>query len=73
MTVWRPEYVHHACKSCAIAYKKHMCSVGEKEQRQYGYIEEKAEKSGRYGKRVKGVAIGMVLKQYNAKGHRDGE
>jgi hypothetical protein len=39
-----------------------VCGVGEKEQRQYGYIKEKAEKSGRYGKRVKEVAARMVLK-----------
>jgi hypothetical protein len=29
--------------------------VGAKEQRQYGYIKEKAEKSGGYDKRVKEV------------------
>ena len=39
-----------------------MRGVGEKEQRHYGYIKEKAEKSGRYGERVKELAARMVLK-----------
>lgn len=50
-----------------------MYGVGEKEQRQYGYIKEKAEKSDRYGKRVKEVAARRVLKQHKAKGHRTGQ
>jgi hypothetical protein len=57
-----PEEVLHAGKKCAIAQKKHVCGVGEKGQRHYGYIKEKAEKSGRYGKRVREVAARMVLK-----------
>jgi hypothetical protein len=50
-----------------------VCGVGEKEQRQDGYIKEKAEKSGGYGKRVKGVPARMVLKQYKDKGHHNGQ
>jgi hypothetical protein len=45
LVAWLPEEVLHARKKCAIAQKKHVYGVGEKRQRQYGYIKEKAEKS----------------------------
>jgi hypothetical protein len=56
-----------------MAQKKHMRGVSAKEQRQYEHIKEKAEKSGRYGKRAKEVAARTVLKQHKAKGHRKGQ
>jgi hypothetical protein len=36
-------------------------------------FKERAEKSSRYGKRVKEAATRMVLKQHKAKGHRHGQ
>jgi hypothetical protein len=56
-----------------MAQKKHVHGVGEKEQRQYEHIKEKAQKSGRYGKRTTEVAARTVLKQHKAKGHRKGQ
>jgi hypothetical protein len=56
-----------------MAQKKHLRGVGEKEQRQYEHVKEKAERSGRYGKRAKEVAARTVLKQHKAKGHRRGQ
>ena len=56
-----------------MAQKKHVRGVSAKEQRQYEHIKEKAEKSGRYGKRAKEVAARTVLKQHKAKGHRKGQ
>jgi hypothetical protein len=38
-----------------------------KEQRQYEHIKEKAQKSGRYGKRAKEVAARTVMKQHKKK------
>ena len=55
-----------------MAQKKHLRGVGEKEQRQYEHIKEKAEESGRYGKRAKEVAARTVLKQHKERGHRKG-
>jgi hypothetical protein len=52
---------------------KHLKGVGSKEQRQYEHIEERAEKSGRYGDRAKEVAARTVLKQHKKKGHSPGE
>ena len=69
----RPEEVTHAHRRCAMAQKKHVHGVGEKEQRQYEHIKEKAQKSGRYGKRTTEVAARTVLKQHKAKGHRKGQ
>jgi hypothetical protein len=36
-------------------------------------IKESAEKSGRYGKRAKEVAVRTVMKQHKSKGHKKGE
>jgi len=52
--------------------KKHLCGVGEKEQREYEHIKESAQRSGRYGSRAKEVAARTVMKQHKAKGHRAG-
>lgn len=49
--------------------RKHLRGVSNKEQRQYEHIKEKAQKSGRYGKRAKEVAARTVLKQHKRKGH----
>ncbi|TLD42347.1 MAG: hypothetical protein JETT_1379 [Candidatus Jettenia ecosi] len=53
--------------------KKSIKNVGDKEQRQYEHIKEKAQKSGRYGKRAKEVAARTVIKQYKKKGHEKGK
>jgi hypothetical protein len=55
-----------------MAQKTHVHGVGEKEQRQYEYIKERAKKSGRYGKRAKAVAARAVLKQHKTIGHYKG-
>jgi hypothetical protein len=47
--------------------------VGDKEERQYEHIKERAEKSGRYGKRAKEVAARTVMKQHKAKGYKKGQ
>jgi hypothetical protein len=52
--------------------KKHVRGVGSKEQRQYGHIKRKAQKSGRYGKRAKEVAARTVMKQHKKRGHKKG-
>ena len=51
---------------------KHLRGVGPKEQRQYVHIKERAEASGRYGKRAKEVAARTVMKQHKQKGHGTG-
>jgi hypothetical protein len=53
--------------------QKHLRGVGTKEQRQYQHIKEKAERSGRYGKRAQEVAARTVLKQHKTKGHKKGQ
>jgi hypothetical protein len=53
--------------------KEHVRGVGEKEQRQYEHIKEKAQKEGRYGKRAKEVAARTVKKQHKEKGHKKGQ
>ena len=53
--------------------RKHIRGVSDKEQRQYEHIKEKAQKSGRYGKRAKEVAARTVLKQHKKKGHQKGK
>ncbi|MGH9357762.1 MAG: hypothetical protein ACRD1O_01140 [Terriglobia bacterium] len=52
---------------------KHLRGVGSNEQRQYEHIKEKAQKSGRYGKRAKEVAARTVMKQHKEKGHPKGK
>jgi hypothetical protein len=52
---------------------KHLRGVGSKEQRQYEHIKNKAQKSGRYGKRAKEVAARTVMKQDKSKGHAKGK
>jgi len=52
---------------------KHLRGVGEKEQRQYEHIKNKAKRSGRYGKRAEEVAARTVMKQHRQKGHRKGQ
>ncbi len=47
---------------------KHLRGVSSKEQRQYEYIKESAEKSGRYGKRAEEVAARTVMKQHGEEG-----
>ncbi|GAB62213.1 conserved hypothetical protein [Candidatus Jettenia caeni] len=53
--------------------KKSIKNVSDKEQRQYEHIKEKAQKSGRYGKRAKEVAARTVIKQHKKKGHEKGK
>jgi len=53
--------------------KKHVKGVGEKEERMYEHIKEKAEEEGRYGGRAKEVAARTVLKQHKEKGHEKNE
>ena len=53
--------------------KKHVRGVSAKEQRQYEHIKQKAQRSGRYGKRAKEVAARTVMKQHKSKGHAKGE
>jgi len=48
--------------------KKHLRGATKKEQRQYEHIKEKAQRSGRYGKRAKEVAARTVMKQHRKKG-----
>jgi len=52
---------------------KHLRGVGTKEQRQYEHIKEKAQRSGRYGKRAKEVAARTVMKRHRQKGHAQGK
>jgi hypothetical protein len=47
--------------------RKHLRGASSKEQRQYEHIKEKAQKSGRYGKRAKEVAARTVMKQHKKK------
>ncbi len=49
--------------------KRHVRSVGSKEQRMYEHIKESARRSGRYGGRAKEVAARTVLKYHKRKGH----
>ncbi len=49
--------------------KKHLRDVGAKEQREYEYIKESAECSGRYGRRAKEVAARTVMKQHKEEGN----
>ncbi len=53
--------------------KKHLKSVGDKEQRMYEHIKESAEKSGRYGNRAEEVAARTVMKQHKQKQHKKGQ
>jgi hypothetical protein len=53
--------------------RKHLRGVGAKEQRQYEHIKERAQKSGRYGRRAAEVAARTVMKEHKKKGHRVGE
>jgi hypothetical protein len=47
--------------------RKHLRGASKKEQRQYEHIKEKAQKSGRYGKRAKEVAARTVMKHHKKK------
>ena len=42
---------------------KHLRGASKKEQRQYEHIKNKAQRSGRYGKRAKEVAARTVMKK----------
>jgi hypothetical protein len=53
--------------------KKHLRGVGQKEQRQYEHIKNKAKRSGHYGRRAEEVAARTVLKQHKQKGHGRGQ
>ena len=44
---------------------KHLRGASSKEQRQYEHIKNKAQRSGRYGKRAKEVAARTVMKQHS--------
>jgi hypothetical protein len=46
---------------------KHLRGASAKEQRQYEHIKERAQTSGRYGKRAKEVAARTVMKQRSKK------
>jgi hypothetical protein len=65
-------WADHWSKERAMPERKHVRGASRKEQRQYEHIKEKAEKSGRYGKRAKEVAARTVMKQHAKKGHRKG-
>ena len=47
---------------------KKLRDASSKEQRQYEHIKEKAQKSGKYGKRAKEVAPRTMMKQHAKKG-----
>jgi len=47
--------------------KKSLSGANSKEQRQYEHIKNKAQRSGRYGKRAKEVAARTVMKQRGKK------
>jgi len=47
--------------------KKHIRGASKKEQRQYEHIKKSAQKSGRYGNRVKEVAARTVMKRHKKK------
>ncbi len=51
---------------------KHLRGVSTKEERQYEHIRNKAQRSGRYGKRAKEVAARTVMKHHKQEGHRKG-
>jgi hypothetical protein len=51
---------------------KHLRGVSNKEQRQYEHIKNRAQRSGRYGRRAKEVAARTVMKHHRRKGHRTG-
>jgi len=53
--------------------KGHVRGVGSKEERMYEHIKEKAQKSGRYGKRAKEVAARTVMKHHKESGHTKGK
>lgn len=53
--------------------KKPLKGVSDKEERQYEYIKESAEKSGRYGDRAEEVAARTVMKQHKEKHHKKGQ
>jgi hypothetical protein len=56
-----------------MAQKKHVKSVGNKEQRMYEHIKESAEKSGRYGDRAEEVAARTVMKHHKEEHHKKGQ
>lgn len=60
-------------RSSEMPERKHLDGVSDKEQRQYEHIKEKAQESGRYGKRAKEVAARTVMKQHKKKGHQKGK
>ena len=51
--------------------KKHLSGVSDKEQRMYEHIKKSAQKSGKYGKRVKEVAARTVMKHHSQ--HKKGK
>jgi hypothetical protein len=53
--------------------KKHVKSVGDKEQRMYEHIKDSAEKSGRYGDRAEEVAVRTVMKHHKEEHHKKGQ
>jgi len=53
--------------------KRHVRGVGEKEQRMYEHIKDKAKRSGRYGKRAEEVAARTVMKHHGQEGHSTGK
>lgn len=52
---------------------KHLRGVSNKKQREYEHIKERAQRSGRYGKRAKEVAARTVLKHHRQEGHKKGK
>ncbi len=52
---------------------KHLRGVSNKEQRMYEHIKDSAEKSGRYGTRVKEIAARTVMKHHKESGHKKGQ
>jgi hypothetical protein len=53
--------------------KKHLKSVGNKEQHMYEHIKDSAEKSGRYGDRAEEVAARTVMKRHKEEHHKKGQ
>lgn len=56
-----------------VLERKHVRSVGVREQRMYEQIKESAQKEGRYGRRAKEVAARTVMTHHRAEGHQRGE
>lgn len=52
--------------------KRHLRGVGDKDQRMYEYIRDRAKKEGRYGRRAEEVGVRTVMKHHKEEGHKRG-